>query len=368
MVDVESAGRAPGFLPQFPALPRDRVRRFGITLVVTFVIVASTIIAFDAWVDPFQQYRKPSWYEPRFYRTLQRHIDPGIAKNYDYDTVITGSSMMENHRNSDAGAILGGKVVNLAMGAATAYELRHLLTTVISAGRARHIIFDLNYNAFSGSPTSQVVTEPLPLYLYDNRRLNDIGYLLQAQTLEKSLDIALGAKRGSYSTNPDAPWYWGDDYPFSRESVLRGLDLANINRDFRQAPRALEGMMASFQGNLVPIFRAHPEIRFSLVYPPYSVLVWKDFAQRNQIDVTLAFRRAVFDVSRDLANVSLHDFQTRRDWITNLDNYKDIYHFSPVISRDMLFSIVRGTDRVDAASVASSEVFLRELAAAAISK
>lgn len=366
MADMESAGRSAGYLPHFPALPRSDVVRFATALAVTFAIIATTIVAFDAWVDPFQQYRKPSWYEPRFYRTLQRHIDPGIAKTYDYDTVITGSSMMENYRNSEAGAILGGKVVNLAMGAATAYELRHLLTTVIASGRARHIVFDLNYNAFSGSPSAQVVTEPLQLYLYDDWRLNDFEYLLQAQTLEKSLEIALAIKRGRYSTDADAPWYWGDEYPFSRVSVLRGLDLANINRDFRQAPRTLEGMMASFETNLLPIFRAHPEIRFSLVYPPYSSLVWKDFAQRNQLDVTFAFRRAVFDATRGLTNVSLHDFQTRRDWVTNLDNYKDIYHFSPVISRDMLISIVRGTDRVDADNVASSEAFLRELASAPI--
>ncbi|MBK9606139.1 MAG: hypothetical protein IPO58_06840 [Betaproteobacteria bacterium] len=94
-------------------------------------------------------------------------------------------------------------------------------------------------------------------------------------------------------------------------------------------------MRASFEANLLPILRAHPEVRFSLVYPPWSALVWEDFRQRGQVEVSLAFKRAVFEAVRGLPNVTLFDFQPRLAWVTNLDNYKDIYHFSPAISRDM---------------------------------
>lgn len=350
------------YIPAFPLLPRERVRRYAIALVACFACFIAAVAAIDFAVDPFQQYRKPTWYEPRFYRTLQRHIDPGMAKHYDYDTVITGSSMMENYSNAEAGQILGGTAINLAMGAATAYELRHLLDTILAAGKARHVVFDLNFNAFAGSPTAQVVPEPLPLYLYDDARWNDGRYLLQAQTLLRSAEILFGA--GARHARPaDHPWAWSDEYAFSKQSVLRGLDLGNINRDFRQGPRMLEGMRASFEANLLPLFRAHPEVRFSLVYPPYSALVWKDFAQREQVEVSLAFKRYVFDAVKSLPNVALYDFQSRRDWVTNLDNYKDIYHFSPAISRAMLESIAAGTDRVDPAQSAASEAFLRVLAA-----
>lgn len=352
----------PTYVPAFPLLPRERVRRYAIALVACFGFFIAAVATIDFVVDPFQHYRKPTWYEPRFYRTLQRHIDPGLAKQYDYDTVITGSSMMENYSNAEAGQLLGGKAINLAMGAATAYELRHLLGTIFAAGKAKHVVFDVNFNAFAGSPTAQVVPEPLPLYLYDDAWWNDGRYLLQAQTLQRSTEILLGA--GARHARPaDHPWAWSDEYEFSKQSVLRGLDLGNINRDFRQGPRTLEGMRTSFEANLLPLFRAHPEVRFSLVYPPYSALVWKDFAQRKQVEVSLAFKRYLFDAVKPLPNVALHDFQSRRDWVTNLDNYKDIYHFSPAISRAMLESIAAGTDRVDPAQIEASEAFLRALAA-----
>ncbi|MEP7084377.1 MAG: hypothetical protein ABI854_06530 [Betaproteobacteria bacterium] len=355
-------------VPQFPLLERWRAIGYGRAFVIAIVLLAGAVALLNALVDPFQQYRKPAWYEPHYYRTLQRHINPGLVKNSAYDTVITGSSMMENYRNVEAGEILHGNVLNVAMGAATAYELRQLLKTVLVTGKAKHIIFDVNFNAFSGSPKAQVVTEPLPLYLYDDMRWNDVHYLLQSQTLVKSLEIVFGLNRSRYATDADAPWYWADEYAFSKDAVLRGLDLSNINRDFRQPQRTLEGMLASFEINLLPLFRAHPEVRFSLVYPPYSSLVWKDFQQRGQVEVTLAFKRAVFAAVRDLPNVALYDFQARLEWVADLNNYKDIYHFSPRISRQMIEAIAEGTNRVDEKTVDESAGIVRTLALSATGK
>jgi hypothetical protein len=353
-------------VPQFPLLERTRARRYAQVLLMALVAFASAVAVFNYVVDPFQQYRKPTWYEARYYRPLQRYINPGMAKHYDYEIVVTGSSMMENTRNSEVGKILTGKAINLAMGAMTAYELRQLLTTILATGKAKHIILDLNFNAFAGSPTMQVVTEPLPLYLYDDIPWNDVHYLLQAQTLAKSAEIVLGMKHSRYSANADQPWYWADGYTFSKNAVLRGLDLNNINRDFKQLPRTLEGMRASFDANLLPLLRAYPGVRFSLVYPPWSALVWEDFRQRNQVDVSLAFKRSVFDAVRDLPNVALYDFQARLDWVTNLDNYKDIYHFSPRISREMIEAIAKGSDRVTSETLSQSEAILRALGLASI--
>jgi hypothetical protein len=353
-------------VPQFPLLDRGRARRYARVLLLTLPVLAGAVAVFNYIVDPFQQYRKRTWYEARYYQPLQRYVNPGMARHYDYDTVITGSSMMENYRNPEVGAILNAKAINLAMGAMTAYELRQLLTTILASAKARHIILDLNFNAFAGSPTMQVVTEPLPLYLYDSNPWNDVHYLLQAQTLGKSTEIALGLKRGRYSTNADQPWYWADEYQFSKSATLRGLDLANINRDYKQSPRTLEAMRASFDANLLPLLRAHPDVRFSLVYPPYSALVWEDFRQRNQVEVSLAFKRAVFDTVRDLPNVGLYDFQARLDWVANLDNYKDIYHFSPRISLEMIEAIAKGSDRVTPDTWPQSEAILRVLGLASL--
>ena len=136
-----------------------------------------------------------------------------------------------------------------------------------------------------------------------------------------------------------------------------------ISSSRREPSRACS---ASFEANLLPLLRAHPEVRFSLVYPPWSALVWEDFRQRDQVEVSLAFKRGVFDAVHDLPNVALYDFQARSDWVTNLDNYKDIYHFSPRISREMIEAIAKGNFRVTQDTLPQSEAILRTMGLASM--
>ena len=49
----------------------------------------------DYAVDPFQQYRVPTFYTPRFYHAYQRHENPGIARHYVYNRAVVGSSFFE---------------------------------------------------------------------------------------------------------------------------------------------------------------------------------------------------------------------------------------------------------------------------------
>ena len=66
------------FVPRFPLPERSRARRYGIALLASLAFLIVTVALIDYAVDPFQQYRRPTWYEPHFYRTLQRFINPGL--------------------------------------------------------------------------------------------------------------------------------------------------------------------------------------------------------------------------------------------------------------------------------------------------
>ena len=142
--------------------------------------------------------------------------------------------------------------------------------------------------------------------------------------------------------------------------MLRGLDLGNLNARYRQPQRTLEGMRASFGHNLLPLFQSHLETEFDLVWPPYSILVWVDFAQRDQVQVSLEFKRYVFEKTRELANVRVFDLQSEAVITHNLDKYDDIYHFDPTINELLIDSTCKGRNRVDRASVTELERRLHE--------
>jgi hypothetical protein len=202
------------------------------------------------------------------------------------------------------------------------------------------------------------VAGPLPRYLYDRNPFNDLPYLLSADVLGKSWRIVRGDTSERFTSDPNAAWYWGNVVRFGREQVLRGLDLTKLNARYQQPQRSLEGMRASFEHNLLPLLVAHPDTEFDLVWPPYSILVWLDFAQRDQVDLTLRFKRYVAEVAARLPNVQLIDLQAERAVTHDLERYDDIYHFDPAVNEWLVEAACRGHDRVDAGSV---ETFEREL-------
>src|SRR5439155_4469911 len=142
-------------------------------------------------------------------------------------------------------------------------------------------------------------------------------------------------------------------------------DPDNLNKAYAQPSRSLEGMAASFDANVLPLLRAHPETHFDLIWPPYSILVWADFVQRGQLDLSLAFKRRVFEETRALANVSVVDFQPIAEITHDLDLYADLYHYAPQINETIVRVTCAGGERVSAANLDAGIESLRRQALAA---
>ena len=334
-------------------------RRFTLVVLGTALLLALGVAAFNAWVDPYQHYRKPERFPPRFYPAWQRYQNPGLAKHYDYDRVVTGSSLMENLVPAEVDRILGGRTINLSVSAQTAYDAGRLLRVALATGKPRHVLMNLDYNAFSGAPDRSGFSEPFPGYLYDDARWNDVPYLLGLGTLKKSLETALGLRWTRFNTDPARMWYWAEGYQFFAAKAVQALDPRDLNARFRQPPRTLEGMKASFEANLAPLIEAHPNTRFTFVYAPYAILVWLDFHQRDQVEVTLAFREWLFERTRALGNVEIFDFHAEPAIVMDLDHFTDIYHYSPKLSSGILQAVAEGRYRLTREMLAANNAWLR---------
>lgn len=329
------------------------------TVLALTLACAAAVIAFNAWVDPFQHYHLSTRFPPRFYTLHHRWIDPGLARNGVYDVALSGSSIMENTRNDVIAAACGGPAVNLSMPAMSAAEQRLILEVALRSRRPRRAIVVLDFNEFAGAPDArQEVAGPLPRYLYDDNPLNDLPYVMSWDILRRSWSIVRDVRDAEFRTDAGAPWYWAPRKTFGRAVVLDGLDLARLNSRFQQPARTLEGMRASFERNILPLLVSYPKTRFDLVWPPYSILVWLDFAQRDQLDLTLAFKRDVAAATRGLPNVHLHDLQAEASITHDLDRYTDIYHFDAAVNDWMIDAVCQASD-VAPADPAAREATLR---------
>ena len=356
-----SANRLTGRAQQRSAA-RTWCRAVAATLVTLFTAIIVSIIV----IDPFQQYHLSTRFTPRFYSLHHRFINPGLAKHADYDTIATGSSIVENTRDEWVEHYCGGKAVNLAMPAMSAYEQGLLLQTALRSRPVKRVLMTLDFNSFAGGVREhQSVAGALPTYLFDRNPFNDLPYVLSWDVLEKAWRVLRGDRSERFTTDPKAPWYWADQRHFDRVSAVRNLDPDNLNKAYAQPSRSLDGMAASFDANLLPLLRAHPETHFDLIWPPYSILVWADFVQRGQLEVSLAFKRLVFEQTRALANVSVVDFQPVAEITHDLDLYADLYHYAPQINETIVRVTCAGGERVSAGTLDEGIETLRRQALAA---
>jgi hypothetical protein len=200
--------------------------------------------------------------------------------------------------------------------------------------------------------------------LYDENTLNDFGYLISGPVTMRTLSILHGVRIGNFSTNFNRAWSWDHEVTFSRANALKDIDSNNINRHFKQGPRTRERMRANFDANIAALIEQHPGTEFNLIFPPYSIVVWADFVQRGQLEVSLEFKRYVFQRLSAYPNARILDMQWDAGIVQNLDLYTDIYHFNPAINMRMLASAC-GKDtryRVTQASLDEFEARVRQQA------
>ena len=69
-----------------------------------------------------------------------------------------------------------------------------------------------------------------------------------------------------------------------------------------------------------------------MFFPPYSILTYKVWEEKESLNAILRFKKYVYDKLISLENVYLYDFQVAKDITHDLNNYKDITHYSQSIS------------------------------------
>ncbi|CAN5317180.1 hypothetical protein BH11PSE11_BH11PSE11_38020 [soil metagenome] len=341
---------------------RSHYQAFIIATLGLAAAALACVAAFNVYVDPFQQYHLATSDMARYPRALQRYINPGLAKHADYDFVITGSSLMENYSLQEVNRLCQAKSINLSFSAMAAYEQRKILEVALRHRSPKRVMMTLDFNSFAPDIDQSLpeIGEPLPLYLYDDNPFNDFHYLLSGDVSKRSLGILLGARWSAAPTDYDRAWSWDTERPFSRQHALAGIDPAQINRRFKQGPRTTQHMRASFEANIANLIESHPATEFNLIFPPYSILVWADFVQRDQLELSLDFKKYVLQRLQGMPNVRLFDMQWDESITHQLDLYSDIYHFNPAINRKMLESVC-GSDTQYRMIAATSDEFIARL-------
>ena len=122
--------------------------------------------------DPLEVYHRP-WGRPETLHSNMRLQAAGVIKHRPFDSVVLGTSMMENTSAKEASALLGGDFVNLSLTAADFFERALVLDDLFRNRKIRQVVYSLDPLYIQSRKAYPHYPLPTFDFLYDLHPLND---------------------------------------------------------------------------------------------------------------------------------------------------------------------------------------------------
>lgn len=316
--------------------------------VILLSLTLAAVIAFGGltyYLDPLLQYGKePGHLTSREYTEM--YSNPGIAKNYDYNAVLVGSSMVENTDVSELDELYGCKTIKVPYSGASSYNHKTILDVCYqSSNKIDYVFWSLDEYAL----TTDYMTPryPLPDYLYDYDKTNDLSYLLNLDifyfyTMKDIFNSVIGNPKIMMR---DGSWV-EDESIYCKEKALASFEYPTEEKESKGELHYQENLNNNLEYNILSLVDAHPETTFIFYMVPYSVSYWYMEKQNGLLDADIYNVKTALGEILTRDNTEVHFFQNEEDIITNLDNYKDYTHFKPEINSWMSKEISAKTHRL----------------------
>ena len=313
----------------------------GYLVILAMILGTAGLMVYN--VDPFFHYHKPK--TARYFYTINnpRSQNDGICKHFDYDALITGSSMTENFKSSDMDAIFGTKSIKVPFSGASYKEINDNLKVALKYNDSlKTIVRCLDIGRFFDS--SDIMRFDLgvyPTYLYDDNPFNDVEYLLNKSVIFDRTYIMM---KDSNTENFEAGITSFDDYANWQSACTFGIKTVLPNGIKVDAPKEeshltdaeKEIIYSNIFDNVVSLTEEYPDVTFYLFFSPYSASFWAEKVNQGEIYRLIEAEQYIIEMLIKYDNIKLYSFNMRTDIITNLNNYKDALHYGEWINSLML--------------------------------
>lgn len=309
----------------------------GGTAFILLCLALSTIV-----IDPFLHYHEPlSFLE--YPLKDERYQNDGIARHYQYDSIITGTSMSQNFKCSEFDALWDAKSVKIAYSGATFHELNDNLKRAFSYHPdIRYVVCSLDGSRIN-HPAEQDEYTGYPEYLYDENFFNDVSYFLNKEVIPRTLAVINYTRAGEVTPDRDMYGNWSQYKSFGAEVVLKNFTPLPISEEeIFITEEDVERITENITQNFLKTALEHPDTEFYFFFPPYSICYWESLVRSKQIGIQLEAQKLTTRLLLTAGNVHVFDFSNRTDIIENLDNYTDPLHYSDCVNSEILNCIRNG--------------------------
>lgn len=306
-------------------MSRKFIRQFFIGSSILLLICALTVILFD----PFFQYHKPLSGLKAVLIEKEYQV-PGTLKNFEYDSVIAGSSVAENYYNDWFNEGFDCNVIKAIRSYGATADLCYFLDMAFEYQNLKYVFYNLDPSALVADPEPTYELTGSPMYLYDDNYLNDLEYILNKDVLFERVPYLLAQSlAGDYDENDS--YNWSQWKQFNSDMAL-GLYLRRPDIAEMKPQDYYEELLRDNLNLLTERISAHPETTFYIFVPPYSMLWWDSTYRDGDTEAYLYNMEQAMITLLEYENVRFFYFQNDREIITNLENYMDTLHFSQDIN------------------------------------
>lgn len=311
---------------------------------IIFIIITLIVVI----VDPYFHYHKPN---KLFQYPIndERYQNNGIMRHFEYDAVITGTSMAEQFMVSEFNQLFNTDAIKVCFSGGYFKEINDNLKLAIKYNPNIKIIF----RSFEGdyiekdADIMRYEKKMYPNYLYDNSIFNDVNYVFNKDIYKQVLNVLDYTLKGKKTTTFDEYGDITSKRTYSKETAIKNYNRPEKSKlTVKITDESYKKIDENLEQNVISIAKENPNIEFYLFFPPYSILFWDRMNQEGTIEEKLQAEEYAVNKLLKYDNIHLYSFFKHYDVITNLDNYSDIKHYSKEINSKILKWISNGNDEL----------------------
>lgn len=323
-------------------MKKQSAKKWTILTLAAILLILVAFAAFMYFTDPLLYFRKESG-PITYWHYDQLYSGPGVATQYDYDTVVTGSSMIGGFDTTQFDALYNAKTVKLTYNEATAHNDKAILDVCFETHPNIKRVF-LPIDSFTCIYAPDKYNCQLPDYLYNKTAAGSMKYLLNLNifyhiSVTDVINTIQGEIKPAMESKPK-----NENYGTQWVSGSRLIPW-DETEDF-DTTDYLTNTEANLVENILPVIEAHPETEFIFFTPPYSMLYWYRRMGTGDAVASLESMRKMIGTCLMYDNVKIYGFSWDESITTHLENYKDSGHFSPEIHTGILNRMYYDEDRV----------------------
>lgn len=293
-------------------------------------------------VDPYFHYHKPDISKYYYVLDNQRSQNDGIIKHFEYDALITGTSMTQNFKSSEMDEIFDCRSIKVPFVGATYKEINDNISTAIASNSDLKIVvrgLDMGKFMDKKDKMSDELGE-YPNYLYDDNPLNDVEYLLNRDVLWGRVYPMIHARKEE-NFEPGITSF--DEYSRVGQEEY-GLDavcpdgVPNVipGEPIHLSESKRENVEGNIRQNVISLAEANPDIQFYYFITPYSAISWGNGVASGAIYRQIEAEERVIEMILECDNIKLFSFNNKLELTCNLDNYRDEAHYGEWINSEIL--------------------------------